>query len=139
MLDTNVVVSAVLWGGQPGHLVSIAHSGQIELFSSIPLLEELDEVLSRKRFASRVGATGKLPSGLVVEYAQNVKLVRPASLGRIVSDADDDMVIGTAVAAHANLLVSGDKALLGIGAYNGVRIVSVAEAIRLIGEQLRSK
>jgi len=62
-------------------------------------------------------------------YAELTQVVRPAPTPRIVADPDDDVVIGTALAA---MLVTGDRALLDVGAYQGMRIVSVAEAIGLI-------
>ena len=59
-------------------------------------------------------------------------MVRPTPTPRIVSDPDDDVVIGTALAAKADLLVSGDRPLLSVEKYQEVRIVSVAEALELI-------
>lgn len=56
----------------------------------------------------------------------------PCRRRRIVADPDDDVVVGTALAARADLLVTGDRGLLDIGAYQGVRIVSVSEALRII-------
>ena len=47
-------------------------------------------------------------------------------------DADDDHVIAAALAAHADLVVSGDRHLLSMGSYQGLAIVSVAEAVRRI-------
>jgi len=45
--DTNIVVSALLWRGNPRRLLDAARDGIIELFTSAVLLEELEEVLSR--------------------------------------------------------------------------------------------
>jgi len=61
-------------------------------------------------------------------------LVAPASARGSAPDTDDDMVIGTAIAAHADLLVTGDRALLELGDLANCRIVSVSGAIRLITE-----
>ena len=58
--------------------------------------------------------------------------MRPTPTPRIVADPDDDVVIGTALAAKADLLVTGDRGLLDVGVYQGIRIVSVAEAIGII-------
>jgi len=59
-------------------------------------------------------------------------VVRPTPTPRIVSDPDDDVVIGTALAAKADLLVTGDRPLLSVDKYRGVRIVAVAEALKII-------
>ena len=58
-------------------------------------------------------------------------MVQPKSVPRIVPDPDDDVVIGTALAASADLAVTGDGGLLSVGAYEGVRIVTVREALQL--------
>lgn len=50
----------------------------------------------------------------------------------IATDADDDHVIATAVEAAADLLVSGDRDLLALGTHLGIRIVTPAEALRII-------
>jgi len=65
-------------------------------------------------------------------YAALTQVVRPTLTPRIVSDPDDDVVIGTALAAKADLLVTGDRGLLDVGAYQGIRIVGVSEAIGII-------
>ena len=58
--------------------------------------------------------------------------MRPAATPRIAPDPDDDVVIGTALAARADLVVTGDKPLLTVSEHQGVRIVSVAQAIEII-------
>jgi predicted nucleic acid-binding protein len=59
-------------------------------------------------------------------------LVRPSPTARLAPDPDDDVVIGTARAARADYVVTGDKGLLSVGTYEGGRIVTVSEALELI-------
>ena len=67
-------------------------------------------------------------------YAELVVHVTPAHVPRVVpQDADDDHVLACALAARANLIVSGDKHLLGLGgSYQGIRIVQPTEAVAMI-------
>ncbi len=60
-------------------------------------------------------------------------MVQPRSIQRVVAnDPDDDQVIAAAVAARANLIVSGDRHLHSLGGnYNGIRIVTPAQAVQL--------
>jgi len=58
VFDTNVVVSALLWEGKPGQLLAKAESGEIQLYTSRILLDELQETLERPKLAKRVGLTG---------------------------------------------------------------------------------
>ena len=104
----------------------------ISLYSSLPLIAELKAILSRPKFASKLHGAGESPNGIVNYYLAVVELVNPANAAGQAPDPDDDVVIGTAIAAKADLLVTGDKALLGVGAFEGGRIVSVAEALNLI-------
>jgi predicted nucleic acid-binding protein len=59
----------------------------------------------------------------------------PAQTGRIVPlDPDDDAVLGCALAARADLIVSGDKHLYNLKSYHGMNIVSAAQALPLIAQ-----
>jgi hypothetical protein len=69
---------------------------------------------------------------LVDLYVELVALVRPAPTSRLAPDPDDDVVIGTALAAKADYLVTGDKGLLSVEAYEGGRIVTVSEALQVV-------
>lgn len=132
VLDTNVAASAMLWGGHPKLLLQARREKRIELFTSVAMLAELTDILARPKFERKIAASLLTVDQLVDGYADLSQLVRPTPTPRIVADPDDDVVIGTALAAKAELLVTGDRALLDVGAYQGVRIVTVAEALGLI-------
>ena len=85
VLDTNVVVSAVIWGGNPLELLQAATAGEIELFTSPALLVELRKVLGREHLASRlaeqrtsveqaIGHYGEL--AVSVSVAETVRRIR---------------------------------------------------------------
>ena len=103
---------------------------RVLLFSSSPLIAELADVLSRRRLEKKIAASLLSSSQLVDLYAAWAISVQPLPTPGLVSDPDDDVVIGTALAAKADLIVTGDKALLLVAKYDGGRIVSVAEALR---------
>ena len=132
VLDTNVVASAMLWGGNPKQLLQARREKRIELFTSVAMLAELTDILARPKFERKIAASLLTVDQLVDGYAELAQLVRPTPTPRIVADPDDDVVIGTALAARADLIVTGDRALLDVGTYQGVRIVGVAEALGLI-------
>jgi len=110
-------------------------SGQgagITLFSSAALLAELTDVLSRPKFEKKLAASLLSIDQLVDLYAEMVAVVRPISIPRLASDPDDDVVIGTAIAAKANFVVTGDRALLSVMEYEGGRIISVSGALEAL-------
>ncbi len=132
VLDTNVVASAILWGGTPRLLLQAAREKRVEIFTSTPMLAELTDILGRRKFAKKIAASQLTIDQLVDGYAQLAALVHPSPVPRIAPDPDDDVVIGTALAAKAALIVTGDKPLLSIAEHQGVRIVGVGQAIEMI-------
>lgn len=132
VLDTNIVVSGLIWGGLPRRLLDTARDGEAALFTSTGLLEELAEVLSRDKFAEMLGSQGISPAFLLQRYGMLARLVYPRTIGRVVRDVDDDVVIGTALAAEAQVIATGDKDLLVMNRYQGIQILNPADALRLI-------
>ena len=68
VLDTNVVISGLLWGGPPHRLIDAAIEGSIELFTSSTLLNELREALAYPKLARRVAETGSSVDRTVDRY-----------------------------------------------------------------------
>jgi putative PIN family toxin of toxin-antitoxin system len=135
VLDTNVVVAGLLWHGPPRRLIELAIEGDaVALFSSPVLLDELAHTLSCAKFAARIRSFGTSIEALVAQYSALVSLVTPATVPRVVAnDADDDHVIAAAVAARAELIVTGDrKHLLPIGSHRGIAIVAAREVVERI-------
>ncbi|MCE9630151.1 MAG: putative toxin-antitoxin system toxin component, PIN family [Planctomycetia bacterium] len=132
VLDTNVVLSALLWRGAPHELlVTIGQRSNIHLYSSSALLEELADVLARPSASKRLALINRSAHDVLADY---VELVEMTSVPRVVGgDIDDDQVIAAAVAARADLLVSGDrKHLLPLNNHQGIDIVDAVESLRRI-------
>ncbi len=133
VLDTNVVLSVLLWRGKPYQLLdALSRRPDVYLFSSPALLEELADVLARPLAVERLALIGTTVNEVLALYRTVVEVVEPALAPRVVRDADDDRVIAAALAAHAAFIVSGDDDLLSIGSYQGIRIINAAEALRRI-------
>jgi uncharacterized protein len=133
LLDTNVVVSGLLWNGTPAQLIDTARRDEVELCTSRPLLAELSRILQRTKFAKVITASGMTLDQLVLGYAGLATLVVPAKIPpTVLNDPDDDHVLACAVAAKTDLIVSGDSHLLDLMAYQGIPIETPAEALRRI-------
>ncbi len=129
VLDTNVVASALLWGGVPRVLLQSRREQRVMLFTSTPLLAELTDILGRRKFEKKIAASLMSVDQLVDRYSDLTLMVRPIAVTGVAPDPDDDVVIGTALAARAELIVTGDKGLLSVNAHLGVRVVDVGEAV----------
>ena len=134
VLDTNVVLSGLLWQGTPYRLLdAIRQQPSMQIYSSAALLEELADVLTRPSATKRLTLISKTVRDVLADYLDAVELVEPIEVPRVVpNDPDDDHVIATAVAAHADLIVSGDDALLSLKQYQGIPILTPAEAVQRI-------
>jgi putative PIN family toxin of toxin-antitoxin system len=107
--------------------------GTMTLFTSASLLAELADVLQRPKFAQRLARANVTPHTLVFGYAALAGLVVPASIEPVIkADPDDDAVLACAVAAHAEVIVSGDRELLALGSYEGIPIITAAQLIARI-------
>ncbi len=97
-------------------------------------MTELLDVLSREKFAVRLAQAGLTPLSIVRELMRLAYMASPTNVPRvIVNDPDDDHVLACALAAQADLIVSGDKHLHSLGGqYQGIRIVNAAAAMGLI-------
>ena len=102
VLNTNIVISALLWRGKPYQLLeTISHSHELRLFASPALLEELADVLARPMATKRLALIGKTAAEVLADYQAVVEVVEPSAVPRVVlRDVDDDQVIAAAFAAQ---------------------------------------
>lgn len=134
VLDTNTLVSGVISAGLPRQLMDAAKRGDFELATSPMLLTELLDVLGRAKFAARLQPAGLTPAAIVDDLRALALVVTPTTVPSVIArDPDDDQVLACAVAANADLIVSGDKRdLLPLLTYQGIAIVTAREAVARI-------
>lgn len=133
-LDTNTVISGSLWFGPSHQLLKAAEDDIIQLFTTRELLAELEEVLSRPKFQPKLRDANMTVQQVVEEYAEAVKIVVAADIEPVViRDPDDDAVIACAVASQSDVIVSGDKGVLDLGAYQNIRVLNAAELLAELG------
>ncbi len=122
--DTNVLVSAVLYGGRPREVLEFLSAGEVRGFMSPALEAELRGVLRRPKFGlSELQAD--LISETLFELFEPVYPKRVPLLVR--EDPADSAVLACAMEAHADCIVSGDSHLLALGQFQRVRILRPAE------------
>lgn len=129
VLDTNTVVSGLLWSNAPSKLIDVALGGAIELFTSEWLLLELADVLPRPKFSKRISASGFTVEELTARYGVLAQRVTPAIISPVSADPEDDHVLACALAANVDVVVSRDKDLLNLKRYHGIDIINASEAL----------
>lgn len=130
VLDVNILVSAALNDrGLPARIADMAFSGEYDIAVSDHILGKMSEVFDRPYFLRNLSTEGR--SRILRALEADTELVEPdKSVRGVAPDVEEDLVLGTAVAANADYLITGDKGLLAIGEYRGVRIVTAEAFLR---------
>ena len=127
--DTNVLISALMFGGLPGRFLDLALGRRFTLLTSNALLDELDEKLRGKFAVSESDALA-----IRAKLEGNARLSDPDfQLNAVADDPDDNRVLECAVTGNADSIVSGDRHLLRIGGYEGTAIVTVRQFLESAG------
>ena len=123
-VDTNILISGLVYGrGKPHDLLQRALAGEISLTISQSIVDEMADVLARM-----FGATPEETAEAREIVAEAARMVTPSvELNVIAHDPPDNRVLECAVSAGSDYIVTGDKDLLRLKQFNGIRIVTVAE------------
>ena len=125
VLDTNVIISALLWGGLPQQIFLAARDERFVAVLTEALLDELITTLSREKFTQQLALRQLTVDAIVTLYRSAVLFVDPVEVpDNVVRDPKDRAVLACAVGGKSDFIVSGDKDLLVLGSYEGVSILS---------------
>lgn len=133
VLDTNTLISGLLWDGNESIVIEKAEKKEIKIFISYQMLEELEGVLKREKFSKRLEGKEYTVEKAVAKIALIATLVEPnIDIDIIKEDPDDNRVLECAVSARATVIVSGDSHLLNLNDYAGIQIISTIDFIKQI-------
>lgn len=127
VFDTNIFLSAIIFGGNPRTCLELARSGEITLYTSRSILFELAEKL-REKFLWEEDDTQNIIEGIVIF----VKLVLPSQkITLIKKDPSDNRILECALECKADYIISGDKKhLLSLASFKGIPILSATEILK---------
>jgi putative PIN family toxin of toxin-antitoxin system len=129
VLDTNVIISAVLFGGPPRQVLELVVSGAVDCFLSVPMLEEIRQVLDRPKF----GFSPEQSFQLLEELHATSYVINPAiRLDVVTSDPDDNMVLECALESDSDFIISGDKHLLELVKFRSIQIITPSDYLKKI-------
>lgn len=129
VLDTNVLISGVFWGGKPYQIIQLWLSHEIELFATKKILKEYFNILDRtdkSRELAKEWQNYILENIYIIEEKTSIKLSR---------DPHDDKFLNCAIAANASYIISGDNDLLELKEVDKTIIVTPSAFIKVYEKQ----
>lgn len=130
VLDTNVYLSALFRGRKPEVILRLSSAPfkRYDLYASQAILDEIDRVL-REKFLWRP-EDARLETRRVSDWAGIVKPTKKISA--IPTDESDNRILECAVKAKADFIVSGDKHLVNLTQYEGIKIITPAQFLKIL-------
>lgn len=125
--DTNVIVSALVFGGVPRGVLELAEAGRCQLFYSEPIQTEVRRVLAEKFEWPQAMLQHVLP----VIWSMGTLVAPRTTLNVVRADPDDNRILECAVEAAAHVVVSGDHHLLALQNYKSIPIVTPRRFLEL--------
>ena len=127
VLDTNILISAIVFGGPPRKVLEMVIGGDVNCSLSFAILDELRDVLQRPKFGFSPDQTVA-----VIDELNGIcdMLNPPRRIRRIKFDPDDNRILECAVEAQADSIISGDAHLLELGDYRGIPIMSPSDFLK---------
>ena len=130
VIDTNVIVSALLFGGKPGEVNRLWKTGEIQPFISKEIAEEYLRVFAYPKFNLSEKEIGFLFNHEILPYFKAAKIKPGRWKTTIKDDPSDDMFIRCAVSGMCKIIISGDRHLLDLKTYDQIRILSISEVLK---------
>lgn len=125
VLDTNVLISGILWRGVPFQLLRWAEEGRLSIYSSLDIMAEVYRVLHYPKFQKHIDKEQTSAGELFEKIESLCTIVHvDQSVSGVCPDADDEKFLACSLAAGVKVLVSGDRHLLGMKQYQSIRILT---------------
>ena len=123
VVDTNVIISGVFFGGAPMQILSAIVSSKVTVCATTEIVDEyleiVDEMVSRKQ--------GTINRDILSPLIRSLEMIEPQTHVEVSRDPDDDKFLGCAKDAKAVYIVSGDKDLLVLERFENIEIVTARD------------
>jgi putative PIN family toxin of toxin-antitoxin system len=126
VIDTNVLVSGLVRSqpaAAPAQILDAWRAGRFELILSDQILDEVARTLAKPYFRSRL-SEDQIEGALLLLRRRALITRLTVEVEGVASHAEDDLILAAAVSAQADILVTGDAALITLGSFQGVQVQS---------------
>lgn len=123
VIDTNVLISGVFFGGFPRKILGSIVSGIFTACATVAIIDEYEEIVQEMIDRKQ----GYINKNILTPLIKTLEIIEPISDIKICRDPDDDKFINCAKDAHALYIVSGDKDLLVLEQYDNIQIITAKE------------
>lgn len=123
VVDTNVVISGVFFGGMPSKVLIAIASGKVKACATSEIIDEYNEIIEEMILRKQ----GHLKKDIINPLIASMEIIERKSIIKLSRDPDDDKFLECAKDGKALYIVSGDKDLLTIENYEGIEIITAKE------------
>ncbi len=127
LLDTNIIISAIGFGGKPREILTLVLEKRISAITSPVLLAELEDIIFKK-FPPLSPEYKKIEKLIRKKF----KIVEPKKTLQIVKDKADNRVLEAAMEGDCRYIVTGDKELLTLGSFRKIQIITASQFLKII-------
>jgi len=125
VLDTNVLISAIFWTGKPKDILNVVRKRKVVFVTSQVLLDSNKPFQLEEKDAERV-----------VRHIKNLaEIIRVTNRVTVCKHEADNCVLECAFCGKADYIITGDKDLLGLKSFEGIKIIKAAGFLNIIHEE----
>ncbi|MDR2971491.1 MAG: putative toxin-antitoxin system toxin component, PIN family [Bacteroidales bacterium] len=131
VVDINILISASIWRGKPEAVILRAAEGLDTLFVTDDIIAEIENTIQKPKFENRQEQINAIMS-IVEKYGKKITVHPEHKITDVCRDPKDNIYLECAIAAQADYIITGDKDLLVLKEYQGVKIVNANEYLEMI-------
>jgi len=134
VIDTNVALSGLLWGGPPNQILRWARDRIIRVLACSRTVDELKRVLQYSKFTERLSVLQTTPEETLAYFLNLVTFAPdPASVPSVIkADPFDNLFLALAMENKAPVIVSGDRHLLDLESFENIQVITPSQAVDVI-------
>lgn len=131
VIDTNIYISAIFWNGKPREVIDLGRDGKILIFTSMDIENEIAEKLKTKFKLAEEEV-----NQILLDFSTfTLPITHSRQIFVVQDDPDDNKFIECAIECGADYIISGDRHLLNLKEYEGIKIFRPSEFLKIFSKQ----